>query len=98
MQVGGTVQCTEVIIETDEWKDIVFNKDYKLRSIEETEQYISQHGHLPDIPSEKEMIKNGLETSEMIKLQMQKIEELTLYIIEQNKRIKKLEEAVSSGQ
>jgi len=67
-------------------------------SIEETEQFISQHGHLPNIPSEEKMIENGLETSEMIKLQMQKIEELTLYIIEQNKRIKRLEEAVGSRQ
>ncbi len=94
----GRIRCTEVVIETNEWKDNVFNKTYNLKSIEETEQYISQHGHLPDIPSEKEIIKNGLETSEMIKLQMQKIEELTLYIIEQNKRIKALEKKTGGKQ
>lgn len=87
----GRINCTEVVIEIDEWKDKVFEKDYSLLSIEETENYISEHGHLPNIPSEKEMIENGLETSEMIKLQMQKIEELTLYIIEMNKRIETLE-------
>ncbi|NOZ33950.1 MAG: hypothetical protein GXO80_01450 [Chlorobi bacterium] len=92
----GRIQCKEVTIFTNEWKDNVFNKDYKLPTIEETEQYINNYGHLPDIPSEKEIVKNGMETSELIKLQMQKIEELTLYIIEQNKRIKKLEQKINT--
>jgi len=92
LTVNGKIKAQEVLITLDEWKDLVFKEDYKLISIEETESYIKENGHLPEIPSEKEMIEKGLETSEMIKLQMQKIEELTLYIIEQNKRIKKLEE------
>ena len=67
----GDIVCSEVVIRLDEWKDNVFEKNYKLRTIEETEQYISQHGHLPEIPSEKEMTETGLETSEMVKLQSQ---------------------------
>jgi hypothetical protein len=90
----GRINCKEVIIQTDEWRDNVFNKDYKFPTIEETEQFINTYGHLPDIPSEKEITENGMETGELIKLQMQKIEELTLYIIEQNKRIKKLEQKI----
>jgi hypothetical protein len=60
-------------------------------SLDELEQFINTHKHLPDIPSETEILDKGMETGEIVKQQMQKIEELTLYIIEQNKRIEALE-------
>jgi hypothetical protein len=55
--------------------------------LSEVEAFINDNQHLPEIPSEKEIIENGMETGEIITLQMKKIEELTLYIIEQNKQI-----------
>ncbi len=72
------------------WKDEVFTPEYKLLSIAETEIYIKENGHLPDLPSEAEVLENGYKLSEMDALLLQKIEELTLFIIEQQKEIEKL--------
>ena len=69
----------------------MFDKNYHLSTLAEVEQYIKKNGHLPEIPSATEIEKNGVDVGEQLKLQMQKIEELTLYIIEQNKRIAALE-------
>jgi hypothetical protein len=67
------------------WADYVFNKDYKLPSLQEVEKQIQEKGHLANMPSAKEVKENGIELGEMAKMQQEKIEELTLYIIEQNK-------------
>jgi hypothetical protein len=79
--VSGTLNAQEVIIAMDEWKDCVFEPAYQLMPLTDLENYINTHKHLPDIPSEAEIIARGMETGEIVKQQMQKIEELTLYII-----------------
>ena len=72
----------------------VFSDDYKLKPLPDLESFISTHSHLPEIPSANEMQEDGVDINEMqIKL-LQKIEELTLYIIEQDKQIKALQETV----
>ncbi|MHC0446348.1 hypothetical protein ACWA1F_13140 [Flavobacterium sp. 3-218] len=71
--------------------DYVFADDYKLKSLQEIESYIKENKHLPEIPSAKEIEKNGLMLAEMNMALLKKVEEMTLYIIEQNKRIEKLE-------
>nr|WP_315030834.1 cell wall anchor protein [uncultured Chryseobacterium sp.] len=76
------------------WADYVFKKDYKLRSLEEVEKHISQKGHLPNIPSAKEVEKNGINLGEMDAKLLEKIEELTLYSIEQNKQLKSQSEEI----
>lgn len=91
LAVEGTIGAREVIIETDSWSDFVFDDDYSLRDLEEVEAYITVNNHLPEIPSEAEVIENGIELGKMDAKLLQKIEELTLYLIEQNKRIKALE-------
>jgi len=63
------------------------DKDYPLRSLGEVEAFIRTHGHLPDIPSEKEVLENGFNVGEMNALLLQKIEELTLYVIELEKKV-----------
>lgn len=73
------------------WADYVFAKDYKLMPLQELESYISNNGHLPEVPSTEEAIQNGIELKEMNILLLKKVEELTLHLIEQNKRIEKLE-------
>ena len=67
--------------------DYVFKNDYKLRTLEEVDNYVKEHSHLPEIPSAKEIEKNGLMLAEMNMNLLKKIEELTLYVIEQNKII-----------
>ena len=89
LTVAGNVHSREVKVTINAGADFVFEKSYDLRTLEETEEFISENKHLPEIASESEMLENGLQIGEMnIKL-LQKIEELTLYLIEQNKENKK---------
>ncbi|GAA4166998.1 hypothetical protein GCM10022217_41620 [Chryseobacterium ginsenosidimutans] len=74
------------------WADYVFKKEYKLRSLEEVEKHIEEKGHLPNIPAAEDVVKNGINLGEMDAKLLEKIEELTLYSIEQNKHIKQLQE------
>ncbi len=91
LDIAGTINTREVNITVNAGADFVFEPDYALKPLSELESFVKENRHLPEIPSEKEMVENGLNVNEMqIKL-LQKIEELTLYIIEQEKRIKSLE-------
>ena len=65
-----------------EWNDKVFEKDYSLMSLDELQSYIRSEGHLPGIPSESEVKRNGYNLVEMDALLLKKIEELTLYILQ----------------
>lgn len=73
-----------------DWSDYVFADDYDLKPIEEVNEYIKQHQHLPGVPSAEEVVENGLDLGKMDATLLQKIEELTLYIIEQQKEIQEL--------
>ncbi len=89
--VKGGILTEEVRVSLNStWADYVFHKDYNLKSLEEVEQFITENGHLPNVPSAKQVKEDGIELGEMAKIQQEKIEELTLYIIEQNKEIEKL--------
>jgi chitodextrinase len=96
----GKLAVSEVFVThnplTDNFPDYVFYKTYKLRSLKDLELFINEHKHLPEIPSATE-VKNegGISLGEMNNLMLKKIEELTLYIIEQNKRIEALEQQIS---
>jgi hypothetical protein len=69
------------------WSDFVFDNDYELMPLEEIERFINKNNHLPSIPSAKEVVENGIDLGEMNAKLLQKIEELTLYIITMNKEI-----------
>jgi hypothetical protein len=73
------------------WPDYVFEKDYNLLPLSELETYINQNKHLPEVPSAKEMEAEGLNLKEMNLMLLKKVEELTLHILNQEKRIKELE-------
>ncbi|GAB6121400.1 hypothetical protein [Dysgonomonas termitidis] len=92
LEVNGIIRSKEVKIEATGWSDFVFNKDYNLRPLSEVETHIKKHKHLPEIPSEKEVLENGISVGEIQAKLLQKIEELTLYVIEQDKAIKSLKE------
>ena len=102
LAVNGTVHAKEVKVDLIGWPDFVFEKDYELKTLEEVEEHIKANGHLPEIPSEAEVTENGINLGEMNAKLLQKIEELTLYLIEQNKenqaqqeRIERLEEKLN---
>ena len=73
-----------------QWSDHVFDDEYKLMPLKEVEEYINKNKHLPNIPSSEKLIKEGLDLGEMQAKQMEKIEELTIYLIEMKKQIDSL--------
>lgn len=91
LTVNGKIECEEVEVKNIA-ADYVFYNDYKLLPINELESYIKENKHLPEIPA-AEYTAKGVNLGEFNKLLLQKIEELSLYIIEQNKRIETLEKA-----
>ncbi len=95
LSVNGTIQAKEVRVETG-WADYVFNNDYQLKSIDELEQYISINKHLPGVAPAAEVEKEGLKVGEMNKAMMEKIEELTLYIIQLSKENKQLKSEIDA--
>jgi hypothetical protein len=80
------------VAQTTGWADYVFHKDYKLRSIGDLKKFIDKNGHLPGIPSAEEVTKTGIDVAEMQAKLLEKIEELTLYVIELNKKNEELKE------
>ncbi len=90
LAVNGKIRAKEVKVETG-WSDFVFYEDYQLPTLKEVEQHIKEKGHLKDIPSAAEVEKNGIFLGEMDSKLLQKIEELTLYTIAQDKELKRKE-------
>ncbi|KYG81908.1 hypothetical protein EV198_2510 [Roseivirga ehrenbergii] len=91
LEVNGTIRSKKVKVEATNWPDYVFAPNYKLRTLNELETYIKANQHLPEVPSAKEVEKNGLDLGKMDATLLQKVEELTLYLIEENKRSQTLE-------
>ena len=90
LAVDGKIHTKEVKVDLTGWADYVFTKEYELPTLEEVQKHISEKGHLPNVPSAKEVQANGIELGEMNKLLLEKIEELTLYVIELNNEIETL--------
>lgn len=93
LAVNGTAIFTKakVALYGSAWPDFVFDKSYSLLPLAEVEKYLTINNHLPDVPSATEVDKDGLDLGGNQAVLLKKIEELTLYVIEQNKRIEKLE-------
>ncbi len=94
LAVNGKIKAKEIKVET-EWKDSVFCNNYTLPTLKEVEKHVNEKGHLKDIPSAKEAEKNGISLGEMDSKLLQKIEELTLYTIQQQKEIEVLKSLVN---
>ncbi|MEM8847760.1 MAG: hypothetical protein AAGD17_11720 [Bacteroidota bacterium] len=89
LAVNGKIRAKEIKVETG-WSDFVFENTYNLPTLQEVEYHIKEKGHLKDIPSAKEVEENGIFLGEMDAKLLQKIEELTLYTIQQQKEIEEL--------
>lgn len=95
LAIAGNVIAEEVVVKLQSawpWPDFVFHQDYTLKPLHEVEQFVKTNKHLPGIPSAAQVEKEGLNMGEMQSKLLQKVEELMLYIIEQDKKIKQLEE------
>ena len=85
LEVNGTIRSKKVKVEASPWPDYVFEPTYELRTLNNLEQYIQANKHLPEVPSAKEVEANGIELGQMDATLLKKVEELTLYLIEQDK-------------
>ncbi|WP_152541898.1 hypothetical protein [Saccharicrinis fermentans] len=93
LDVAGTIRAEEILVEANgQTADFVFSDSYQLRNLSEVENYILIHKHLPDIPSATEMEEQGVNLAEMNKLLLQKVEELTLHLIEKDKELQNVKE------
>ena len=86
----GSLKVKDLRVTLTDWSDFVFDKSYHLMPLGEVEQYIAAHRHLPEVPSAAEVEENGVDVGEMNKLLLQKVEELTLYVIDLQKQIDEL--------
>ncbi|NHA06368.1 hypothetical protein G7092_21340 [Mucilaginibacter sp. HC2] len=95
LAVNGAFIATSATVKLySNWPDYVFNKNYQLPSLQEVKTYINQNQHLPEVPSEQQIAKDGLNLGEMNKLLMKKMEEMTLYMIEAKEEINDLKKQV----
>lgn len=94
LAVAGTITAQRVKVTSSGWADFVFQPGYALPALQEVEQYIAKHRRLPDIPSAAEIEKEGQDVGEINKKLLQKIEELTLYMIDLQKQVKAQEATI----
>jgi len=91
LAVNGTITAKGVKLTLAGWPDYVFGKDYNLMPLSELEQFITENSHLPEVPSAAEVEINGIQLGEMNAILLKKIEELTLYILQMEKRLSEME-------
>ena len=90
---GIMAEKLKIAVKTSaDWADYVFAKDYQLKTLEEVETYINENNHLPDVPSAEEVVESGIDVAQMDALLLQKIEELTLYVIQLKAELKALKQ------
>lgn len=94
IMVNGRIQAEDLVIQKNglAWADYVFEDDYDLMGYDDLRNFIDQNGHLPGVPSEDEISQEGLNLQEILTVQMEKIEELTLYVLDLEERIARLEQ------
>jgi hypothetical protein len=96
--VKGKAICEELKVQlSGNWPDYVFNKNYKLKSFDELRKFIEKNNHLPNIPAAAEVERNGIEVGDMQKRMMEKIEELTLYVLQLEERMAAMKKAMDAG-
>lgn len=96
LETNGLLRARKVKVDTDAWADYVFKPTYSLMTLYEVEEFIQKYGHLPNMPSEKDVKENGVDLVEMnIKL-LEKVEELTLHTIQLQKELKEMQLKLSN--
>ena len=95
LDVNGSIRANKIVVNTT-GADFVFNDNYKLTPLSEVEKYIESNKHLPDFPSAKEMQQKGADVGDMQVKLLAKVEELTLHMIEQEKKLAKQDKRIAS--
>ena len=94
--VEGKIGAREIEVKEGNWADYVFDEDYKLMPLDSLAEFVKCHRHMPNVPSATEVRQEGLSLGEITRLQQEKIEELLLYIIEQQKQLNQLSEKIQA--
>ena len=97
VEAQGKITCNGFVSKPKWWPDYVFEKDYKLMPLDSVSLFIQQYRHLPGIPSQEKIISEGQDIAHIQQLQQEKIEELTLYMIELRKEVKRLNNIISGS-
>lgn len=88
LAVAGNMVAEKVVVKSQSnWSDVVFSDNYKTASLQEIELFIKANGHLESVPTEAEVKEKGIDVGEMNAILLKKIEEMTLLLIEQDKKI-----------
>ncbi|UIR54620.1 hypothetical protein LZQ00_10070 [Sphingobacterium sp. SRCM116780] len=96
LAVNGTIRAKEIKVDADPWPDYVFHDDYALLPLDSLEQFVKTNKHLPKITPAPQVDKEGIALGELNRQLLQKVEELTLYLIDQNKQIRDLQSEVNT--
>ncbi len=91
LEVNGRVHAKSVKVDLEGWADFVFLSDYNLPSLSQIEAHIKQYGHLEGVPSTAQVLSQGIDLGQMSTVLLQKVEELTLHLIQKDKQIADLE-------
>ncbi|MCE7057178.1 hypothetical protein LZF95_21030 [Algoriphagus sp. AGSA1] len=94
LEVNGTIKTKEVNVTATGWPDYVFRSGYQLMPLSELEAFIQKNGHLPDVPTEAEVMENGVNLAEMNVKLLEKVEELTLYVLELQRKSEEQDELI----
>lgn len=97
VEAQGKITCNGFVSKPKWWPDYVFEKDYKLMPLDSVSLFIQQYRHLPGMPSQEKIISEGQDIAHIQQLQQEKIEELTLYMIELRKEVKRLNNIISES-
>jgi hypothetical protein len=96
LQVGGKISAQQIVVHLNEWADDVFDADYELMPLDELEAYVQRERHLPGVPSQRDVERDGIDLAHTNEMLLRKVEELTLHAIDQQKTLidqqKKIEE------
>ncbi|MGJ1439055.1 hypothetical protein ACR79U_24245 [Sphingobacterium siyangense] len=98
LSVNGKIRAHEIKVETTNWPDYVFTDEYQLPTLKETAEFIENNKHLPGVPKAAQVEQDGLSLGEMNRILLQKIEELTLHMIDKDRRIEALEKKLNKSQ
>lgn len=96
VETNGMIRGRRMKLDLNTWADYVFEPTYQLMPLSEVETFVKKEKHLPNVPSEKELVANGADVMEMNKILMEKVEELTLYLIQQNKNTEVLKQELEA--
>jgi hypothetical protein len=94
LAVNGSIGCRELLVTAEPWADYVLKPDYRLMPLESLEAYIKANAHLPGVPAAEEVAKKGVNVGEMQAKLLEKIEQLTLYVLELKRENEKIKDAI----